>query len=34
MNNVYSDPVYADTVTELKTELERLRKHYKDTTPA
>jgi len=32
MKNVYGDPAYADIVTELKAELKRLRKKYKDTT--
>lgn len=31
MNNVYADPAYAQTVKELKVELERLRKEFKDT---
>jgi len=31
MKNVYDDPAYADTVKQLKAELERLRKKYKDT---
>ena len=30
MNNVYDDPAYATIVTELKTELLRLKKHYGD----
>jgi len=37
MRSVYADPAYAATVTELKTELTRLRTHYGDTgdaTPA
>lgn len=29
LKSVYDDPAYADTVTELKAELERLRKEYK-----
>jgi len=29
LNNVYADPAYADTVKELKAELERLRAHFK-----
>ena len=32
MKNVYSEPAYADVVKELKAELKRLRKKYKDTT--
>ena len=32
LNNVYDNPAYADVVKELKAELERLRKEYKDTT--
>ena len=31
MKNVYDDPAYADTVKQLKAELERLRKKYRDT---
>lgn len=31
MRSVYADPAYAATVTELKTELTRLRTHYGDT---
>ena len=31
LNNIYADPRYAGTVAELKTELERLRRKYKDT---
>jgi len=30
MNNVYDDPAYADVVKELKAELKRLQKKYKD----
>lgn len=30
LKSVYSDPAYQDTVQQLKTELERLRKQYKD----
>ncbi len=30
----YNDPAYADTVKELKAELERLRIELKDTAPA
>jgi hypothetical protein len=30
MNNVYSDPKYADIVSELKQELQRLQTYYKD----
>ncbi|MBI3849386.1 MAG: sulfatase [Verrucomicrobia bacterium] len=30
MNSVYADPIYADTVQELKTELYRLKKELKD----
>jgi arylsulfatase A-like enzyme len=30
MNNVYSDPEYADIVSELKQELQRLQTYYKD----
>jgi len=32
MNNVLNDPKYANVVEELKAELKRLRKKYKDTT--
>jgi len=32
MKNVYGDPAYADIVKELKAELKRLRRKYKDTT--
>ena len=32
LNNVYDDPAYTDVVKQLKAELERLRKEYKDTT--
>jgi len=32
MKNVLGDPAYANVVTELKTELERLREQYKDTS--
>jgi arylsulfatase A-like enzyme len=32
MRSVYNDPAYADIVTELKAELKRLRRKYKDTT--
>ena len=32
MKNVYSDPAYADIVTELTAELKQLRQKYKDTT--
>ena len=32
LNNVYDDPRYASIVKELKAELQRLRKHYGDTT--
>jgi len=32
MKSVYNDPAYANIVTELKVELKRLRKKYKDTT--
>ena len=31
LNNVYSDPAYADIVTSLKAELSRLRKLYSDS---
>jgi arylsulfatase A-like enzyme len=31
IKSVYADPAYADTVKELKAELERLREHYKVT---
>ena len=31
LNNVYSDPAYTDIVTELKTELDRLKEFYGDT---
>jgi arylsulfatase A-like enzyme len=31
MKNVFNDPAYADTVTKLKAELQRLREKYKDT---
>ncbi len=31
LNNVYSDPSHAATIVELKNELERLRRQYKDT---
>lgn len=34
MRSVYADPAYAATVTELKTELTRLRTHYGDTEDA
>ncbi len=34
MNNVYNDPTYADIVTELKAELERLKELYEDTDEA
>jgi arylsulfatase A-like enzyme len=34
LNNVYDDPAYTDIVKQLKTELDRLRKEYKDTTGA
>ncbi len=34
MKNVYNDPAYADKVTQLKAELQRLRKKYKDTDSA
>jgi len=34
LNNVYDDTAYADVVKELKAELKRLRKKYKDTTEA
>ena len=30
MNNVYTDPAYAKTVKQLKTELDSLRKELKD----
>jgi hypothetical protein len=30
LNNVYAEPAYAATVTELKSELERLRKELND----
>ena len=30
-NNVYDDPAYAETVAELKTKLEALRKKYRDS---
>ena len=36
LTSVYEDPDYADIVTELKRELERLRQHYnvpEDTRP-
>ncbi len=33
VKNVYDDPAYADTVRELKAELLRLQKQYKDTPP-
>ena len=33
MRSVYEDPAYADTVKELKAELNRLRELYKDTEP-
>ncbi len=32
MHSVYADPAYASTVTELKVELTKLRKKYKDNT--
>ncbi|UCF13930.1 MAG: DUF4976 domain-containing protein, partial [Phycisphaerales bacterium] len=32
MKNVYADASYADVVRELKAELKRLRRKYKDTT--
>jgi arylsulfatase A-like enzyme len=32
LNNVYDNPAYADVVKEIKAELKRLRKEYKDTT--
>ena len=32
LTNQYNNPAYADKVAELKTELERLRKHYDDTS--
>lgn len=32
MRSVYGDPQYAGVTSELKTELERLRRHYKDDT--
>jgi arylsulfatase A-like enzyme len=32
MKNILNDPAYANIVTELKAELKRLRKKYKDTT--
>jgi arylsulfatase A-like enzyme len=32
LNNVYDNPAYANVVKELKAELKRLRKEYKDTT--
>lgn len=32
LNNVYGDPKYAGIVKELKAELQRLRKHYGDTS--
>jgi len=31
LNNLYSDPAYADTTAQLKTELQRLRKRYGDS---
>jgi len=31
LNNVYSDPRFATTITNLKSELERLRRRYQDT---
>ncbi len=31
MNNVYDDPAYAETITELKTKLQELRVKYKDS---
>ena len=34
MRSVYADPAYAATVTELKTELTRLRAQYGDTADA
>jgi hypothetical protein len=34
MHSVYADSAYATTVTELKTELTRLRTHYDDTGDA
>jgi arylsulfatase A-like enzyme len=34
LNNLYDDPAYSDIVKQLKTELERLRKEFKDTTKA
>ena len=32
MRSAYGDPQYADVVKELKAELKRLRKKYRDTT--
>ena len=32
LKNICNDPEYADVVKELKAELKRLRKRYKDTT--
>ncbi len=32
MKNVFNDPVYANIIKELKSELKKLRKKYKDTT--
>ena len=32
MKSVYDDPAHAETVKELKAEIERLREYYKDTT--
>jgi len=34
LNNLYDNSAYADIVKQLKTELERLRKEFKDTTKA
>ena len=31
MNNVYDDPKYKKVVKELKAELDRLQRYYKDT---
>ena len=31
MNNVYGNPEYAEVVTELKTELDRLKEQYQDS---
>jgi len=33
LKSVYDDAAYAETVKDLKTELQRLRGHYKDTNP-